>query len=146
MREEDSVYIFGHKIDGILFGEGKKINRSCALDEFCESELCHVCDFLYFGDLDFDGISIFQKLKVENPQYKIELFTELYTFMLDEYPLSSLSKVKKSQSRPGSMDGFMSYFTSDHVAAINELLDNGFYIPQEAVRRDMFAKIVKTDL
>lgn len=143
MRKGASVDIFGHKIDGILYGEGKKINRSRALDEFCESELRHVCDFLYFGDLDFEGITIFQELKVGSPQYKIELFAELYVLMLNEYPLSVLSKMRRAQSRPETMVDFMSYFTSDHAAAISELLDNGFYIPQEAVRRDMYEKIVK---
>lgn len=146
MREAAPVDIFGHKIDGILYGEGKKVNRPHALDEFCESELRHVCDFLYFGDLDFEGISIFQELKAENPQHKIELFAELYDLMLNEYPLSVLSKAKRAQSRPGTMDDFMSYFTNEQAAAINKLLNNGFYIPQEAIRRDMYAKIVKTDL
>lgn len=146
MREAAPIEIFGHNIDGILYGEGKKVNRPQALDEFCESELRHICDFLYFGDLDFEGISIFQELKVGNPQHKIDLFAELYAFMLDKYPLSVLSKAKRAQSRPGAMDVFMSYFKSDCAAAINELLDNGFYIPQEAVRKDMYAKIVKTNL
>lgn len=146
MREAAPIFIFGRKIDGILYGEGKKVNRPRALDEFCETELRHVCDFLYFGDLDFEGISIFQELKTGPPRHKIELFAELYSFLLDEYPLSVLSKTKKSQPRPEAMDCFMSYFTSGQAAAINELLNNGFYIPQEAVRRDMFAKIVKTGL
>lgn len=116
------------------------------MDEFCESELRHTCDFLYFGDLDFEGISIFQELKAGNPQHKIELFAELYVLMLRECPLSALSKAKIVQSRPKRMDDFMSYFTSDYLETNNGLLDNGFYIPQEAVRRDMYAKIVKTDL
>lgn len=146
MQETASVNIFGHKIDGILFGEGWKINRSQALDEFCESEIHHICGFLYFGDLDFEGISIFQKLKIGNPRHKIELFAELYVFLLDEYPLFELSKSKKEQSPPETMDDFMSYFTNEQAAAINELLNNGFYIPQEAIRRDMYAKIVRSDL
>lgn len=143
MREAAPVDMFGHKIDGILYGEGRKVNRPRALDEFCESELHHVCDFLYFGDLDFEGISIFQELKAGNPQHKIVLFAELYALMLNEYPLSVLSKARKAQSRPGSMDNFMSYFSSEQAAEINELLNNGFYIPQEAVRRDMYEKFVK---
>lgn len=143
MREKASVDIFGHKIDGILYGEGKKVNRPQALDEFCESELHHVCDFLYFGDLDFEGITIFQELKSGNPQYKIELFKELYVLMLNEYPLSALSKTRKAQSHLETMDVFMSYFTSDHASAISDLLEGGFYIPQEALRRDMYEQIVK---
>lgn len=146
MREtSSSIIVFGHKIDGILYGEGKKINRPKAIDEFCETEINHTCDFLYFGDLDFEGISIFQELKVRNPQYKIELFTKLYAIMLDEYPISVLDKTKKSQLCPESLDSFLSYFTKGQAAAITELLDNGFYIPQEAIRRDMFARIVKND-
>lgn len=146
VRSGAPVDIFGHKIDGILYGEGKKVNRPRALDEFCESELRHVCGFLYFGDLDFEGITIFQELKAGNPKYKIDLFAEMYVYMLNEYPLSALSKTRKAQSRPETMDDFMSYFTGDHTAAISEMLNNGFYIPQEAVRRDMYEKIVENHL
>lgn len=146
MRETaTSVDIFEYKIDGILYGEGKKINRPKAIDDFCETEISHTCDFLYFGDLDFEGISIFQELRIRNPQYKIELFTKLYALMLEEYPISVLDKTKKSQFRPESLNDFLSYFTKEQAAAITELLDNGFYIPQEAIRRDMFARIVKND-
>jgi len=96
MRETtNSIIIFGHKIDGLLYGEGKKINRTQALDEFCETEAGHICDFLYFGDLDFEGISIFQELKTGNPRYKIELFTELYTFMLERVHIKLLQYNKK---------------------------------------------------
>lgn len=145
MRETaDLIVMFGHRIDGILYGEGKKVNRPRALDEFCDSELRHKCDFLYFGDLDFEGISIFQELKSRNPQYKIDLFTELYSFMLDEYPISVLGKVKKSQLRPGTTECFLSYFTKEQKEAVTALLDGGYYIPQEAVRRDMYAEIVKS--
>ena len=44
------------------------------------------------------------------------------------------------------MDVFLSYFTKEHTATITELLYKGFYIPQEAVRRDMYAKTVKPGL
>lgn len=142
MRDNSPVVLFGHRIDGILFGEGKKINRPWALDEFCESELRHVCDFLYFGDLDFDGITIFQNLKAGNPQYKLDLFTELYVLMMSEYPLSDLSRPRKAQTRPKTIDVFMSYFTGAQAAALTELLDGGFYIPQEAIRRDIYDRIV----
>lgn len=138
----ESFYICRKRIDGLLYGEGKKITRETALKEFHDTELKHKCNFLYFGDLDYEGIKIFQSLKEKNKSYNIELFIELYELMLDLYPYEKLGKMSKNQHKSDNTHEFLSLFNNKYSDRIDKILSNGKYIPQEALRKDILDKFI----
>lgn len=89
-------------------------------------------NYYYFGDLDYEGIEIFQTLKAENPGLNIFLCTELYSWMLRESKKYRLPKTKEGQRRRSiDIDLFLQHFPAAEQAQIKGILGQGTYIPQE---------------
>ena len=96
--------------------------------------------FLYFGDLDYEGISIYESLAERGkPEYEITLFTTLYEKMLDRSKEMEidLPQMKEKQNRVDILD-FLSAFTVKDAETIQRLLEIGYYIPQEILSRKDF--------
>ncbi|MCC8073560.1 MAG: DUF2220 domain-containing protein [Methanosphaera sp.] len=138
----DSVVLFEHKIDGILYGEGKKVIReSFSLSDFCETELKHKCDFLYFGDLDYEGIGIYQTLKKQSTDFDLQLFSKLYVKLIELSNLTSLRKVEKQQKEV-DITLFLQDFCGETVENIKWILSDGRYIPQEALNKNILENLI----
>lgn len=134
--------IGGEKIGTLIYGAGKQIVKG--FDTFMalgEAYLRHEGNnFLYFGDLDYEGISIYEHLaqRVRN-QYTIKLFTVLYEKMLDKSKqmVASLPQMKEKQNKI-SLDDFLAHFESQQAKVMQTLLEKGEYIPQEILSRKDF--------
>ena len=91
--------------------------------------------YLYFGDLDFEGIGIFQKVqeKFLDAGRKILPFKEAYQRMMDkagDTGFKRLPETKEKQNR--NIDrSFFRYFGEEYAVQMEEILDSGKYIPQE---------------
>lgn len=86
--------------------------------------------YYYFGDLDYEGIEIYQTLKADNPELNIHLTTELYSWMLAEAKKYNLPKTKAGQ-RKGDITLFLRQFSEEERTKISDILRKGTYIPQE---------------
>ena len=78
-----SLNILGLEIDGIIYGEGNKITKHNALEDYEKEMLNSKVNFVYWGDLDFTGIDIFERVKRANYRSDIRLFEEIYEKMLE---------------------------------------------------------------
>jgi hypothetical protein len=92
----------------------------------------------YWGDLDYEGISIYLDVVRYNPSLHIEPLVSAYVNMLDSFAtlLDSSPNVreyacKKSQSEPKGMPEFLEKFPKTYADRVTTLLANGLYIPQE---------------
>lgn len=132
--------ILGYRIDTVIYGAGKGILRSykdytLALEDYLtkpENEI------LYFGDLDYEGIRIFEDLYERfRDVHGIHLFTAAYEKMLkktENWELSEFPKTKEGQnSNIGSV--FSGYFDKHQWSMICSILEAGRYIPQEILNR-----------
>jgi Uncharacterized protein conserved in bacteria len=84
----------------------------------------------YFGDLDNEGISIWNSLNEKVPTY---LAVEFYRELLKK----PCSKGKETQLRKDkALKKFLSFFSNGEKTKIEEILDEVRYLPQEALNKD----------
>lgn len=133
MKEENMPILFGIPFKVLLYGEGKKITRqSGRLREYIEEVLGeNPYSFYYFGDLDYEGISIYQEAKEKNPEVEIRLLLEAYELMLEEKCLKAYPDTRDHRAPRADLDSFLSHFRSEHQEKILHILEKGQYIPQE---------------
>lgn len=137
----------GINFDSLIYGEGKKIARKMdSLTEFDKSFFEGAkTTYHYFGDLDYEGISIFYDLINVNSMLDIKLMKALYIAMLnasrdiiEELPVTKEKQVKKDEL----LDWFISFFEPEYQAIIKDILEADRYIPQEILNNEDFRKLI----
>lgn len=129
--------ILGQNISTVIYGSGKKIYRSfndfkqCAEPYFFNKEN----NFYYFGDLDYEGIIIYEGLyEAFKENIEIKLFNEAYIFMIDKYIYNSFTLPDtKEQQNKNIKDIFLYNFNEEYKSRIISILSQGKYIPQEII-------------
>lgn len=127
--------IFGYNIGTVIYGKGKGIHKSIKDFELVVDK--NVSDtrnnILYLGDLDFEGIIIYEGLeKIVKEKYYIKPFVEGYKKMIDKYSKAAydLPETKEKQNKNISGD-FLIHFNEEYKEKIYKILNDGLYIPQE---------------
>lgn len=133
------------KVDMLIYGEGKKIVSSFMfIDEYGVDPVTD--SFFYFGDLDAEGINIYCELVEKFSQYKINPFYEGYQAVL-EIGLGKAPKEtpKKQVVKRDNIDRFIKGFEASWTVKLQRHLEEGFYIPQEALSateiRERFGRV-----
>ena len=135
------VLILGKPIGTLIYGAGKGIWRSFA--EFSSSAEVYMLEkenqFFYFGDLDYEGILIYEKLEEEfGKTFSLSPFWEGYRRMLEksrEYTVLPSMKEGQNHNLRGS---FFAHFTQTEGAEMKRILERGCYLPQEIINGEDF--------
>lgn len=129
--------ILGENISTLIYGGGKNINK--AFKDYKISVEDYVSDsrntILYFGDLDYEGIVIYEGLyELFGKKYNIIPFINGYKKMVDKAKIESicLPKTKEGQNKNIS-EIFLKEFDKEYRYQIEKILKDGLYIPQEIV-------------
>lgn len=117
----------------LIYGGGKKIQRTITDFELCvepyltDAKNC----FYYFGDLDYEGIGIFQTLQ-RNMAENLTLypFKAAYRAMLQKAEGLQLPSTKEGQARI-CINSFLTDFSAEEQRKIQQILEDRVYIPQE---------------
>ncbi|MCI8635217.1 MAG: hypothetical protein HFJ05_06420 [Eubacterium sp.] len=128
--------MFGEEIGTVIYGAGKGILRSFSDFRFCVEP--HINDpgnrILYFGDLDYEGIGIYERLyELFCAEHEIVPFVGAYEAMLQKagtYGTDFLPEMSKKQNQ-NIFGQFYQYFSGEMKAKMKEILKAGKYIPQE---------------
>ena len=93
--------------------------------------------FLYFGDLDYEGIGIYESLiSSSNMAQEITIFEEGYEAMLRKYERLNISlPFTKEKQKVVKGEYFMKTFNQTIQNQIQDILQEGYYIPQEILNR-----------
>ena len=126
--------LFGEKISTLIYGAGKRVISS--FQEFATSAEPYMLDkaneLLYFGDLDYEGIGIYENLAASfTQQGEIKPFKPAYLAMLaksEAYKKLPVTKEDQNRQLKGS---FFTYFTAQEAEAMQKILQQDLYIPQE---------------
>jgi len=129
MQENKLNHLF-RNYQVLLYGEGKKITSRNRLKEYDNLLTGSINRYYYFGDLDYEGIEIYQTLLENNKELDINLCAELYSWMLVEAKEYSLPRTRSGQKKV-DINAFLKSFTVQECEEIKAILDNGLYIPQE---------------
>lgn len=137
MLEGTSIFI-GERIDTIIYGAGKGIEKS--LEDFEETApeyLRNPIELLYWGDIDYEGISIYERLIDRySDVLNIKLFKEAYSLMLCLSKNRTLALSKDNQNK-NIKDRFFSELSVGNTQEIKQILSSGVYIPQEIVNYEI---------
>ncbi len=145
MREDGLNHLF-RDYHVLLYGEGKKIiSRNDRFKEYDNLLNGSVNTYYYFGDLDYEGIEIYQTLLGNNGELNICLCKELYSLMLKESKKYNLPETKEGQKKT-NIDMFLNNFNEKEKQDIKEILEKGFYIPQEILNYQILKREMKEGL
>lgn len=145
MQETGRNTFFGERLHVLLYGEGNKITKPGALTEYAGGMLGRpggAVRFLYFGDLDREGIRLFHRTGQANPELKIELFVAFYRLMLE---LAAGRELPVSQDRRDltvPWEAFLPAFSREEGQKIKELIESDRYIPQEVINYQVLARLL----
>ncbi|WP_010244160.1 Wadjet anti-phage system protein JetD domain-containing protein [Acetivibrio cellulolyticus] len=121
--------LFGINIDMLIYGEGKKIVNSYSFINEVATGM-PIDRVYYFGDLDFEGIGIFNSMAAKYGKYLIVPHVNLYKQMLAEAKNPPFLRTNQSEL---NLELFLMNFDEESKTKISEILYTGRYIPQEAV-------------
>ena len=140
-RKLKQLKIFGENIDGLIYGEGNKITKPKSLEIYAKEMLGRQAKFLYWGDLDFSGIDMFERVRKENPNIEIKLFNKIYEKMLQLSDEKNLHDIRKEQNKNINISQFLRGFNDISIQdKIECLLNSNKYIPQEIINYEEFEK------
>ena len=124
--ETGGFRLFGSFIDALVYGEGKKVTRPGALEGYGEGFRSPPA-FYYWGDLDYEGISIYLNISKRD----IAPFVPGYMAMLRYAEGQPPTRCRASQPAVADIGAFTRHFDSAPASQIEALLKAGLYIPQE---------------
>ena len=119
----------------LIYGEGRKIQKSFSFFGELEEYKNYQPDFYYFGDLDPEGILIWYDLK---KQYDLSVkpFLLFYNVLFEMYgenpPLIEGKKAGQKYSEE-AIKAFLGFFDGCHGAGMLQMLEEHKYIPQEGL-------------
>ncbi len=118
----------------LIFGSGWKIvSNIVLLEKQLNIKGEHV--LYYFGDLDYEGVSIWNSL---NEKRGAILAVNFYSAMLKK----NRSKGKENQQKnTNALNNFLECFKSEEKNSIKNILENGSYLPQEALNKGNYSAI-----
>lgn len=128
--------ILGEKIGTVIYGAGKGILRSFEDFRFCVEPYINDSgnQILYFGDLDYEGIGIYERLEeIFGAEHGIKPFVQAYEKMIqkaEKNGMDFLPDTSENQNRNISGQFFW-YFSDETKEKIRQVLHAGKYIPQE---------------
>ena len=150
MQDTGKNTIEGTVVNVLLYGEGNKITKQGALEEYSATMLGGQggqgggdARFLYFGDLDWEGIRLFFRTREANPSLELKPFSYLYRLMLKLSETVELPKSLDHRGVRGPLSEFLSLLGLAKEESLGVLLAEGKYIPQEIVNYQVAAKILK---
>ncbi|MBL4935037.1 hypothetical protein JK636_04610 [Clostridium sp. YIM B02515] len=125
--------IFDMEFSTVIYGEGKKILRSLE-DIYYNDNVSYINNaennFYYWGDIDKEGIWIYQSLKEAYSSFNFKLLKEAYKKMLELSKIYGIHKNKKSQKV--KIDRITELDSETEKAVLDIALKDN-YIPQEII-------------
>lgn len=142
--------IFGVSIDTVIYiaGKGKvqgfnDFREAFESPSIVESQLLHKDNvFLYFGDLDYEGICMYESVKEKFKDIlNIRLNSRLYEKMIDKYRERNIVLQPSNDNQNKNIKGiFISEIREKYHDVINDILESKKYIPQEILNYMDFKK------
>lgn len=119
----------------LVYGAGWKIVSNISMLEKQLGIKAKEHKLFYFGDLDYEGISIWNTL---NEKIAVIPAVEFYKALLIK-PATQGKKNQRENSK--AVDRFTAYFSKKEKDKIEELLKERYYYPQEGLNKDEIKEI-----
>ena len=140
MFEDSGCRLWGQPLDGILYGGGNNITKYRALTEYTHFMGDVHIRYLYWGDIDREGLNIYLKLIKSNPEISIRLFTEGYIRMMD---LAENNNVPDSDDKRELMMDYSeiyALFEDEFQKRLEQYILTNERVPQEIINYGILKK------
>ncbi|MGV8983595.1 Wadjet anti-phage system protein JetD domain-containing protein [Clostridium sp.] len=130
----------GETVDTIIYGCGKNIEKSLEEYEFTVEEyLLKPLSVLYWGDIDYEGISIYERLKKRySDKFNIEIFLNAYITMVNLAENRVLPCYSEKQNK--NIDVVFLTEIKPYAEKILKIFKRGGYIPQEIINYNVLSE------
>lgn len=119
-------------IDMVIFGKGKAILSTF---RYIEEIGGRVSDsYFYFGDLDSEGIEIFNLFRKKYSEYEIAPAVKYYEYMINKVGVENAKAIRTHQ-KIKDCSSFIGCFSDTTGHNIKIIIENNLYIPQEAINK-----------
>ena len=114
----------------VVYGEGYAIKQKFAYFDMIGGSTSD--RYFYFGDLDQEGINIFNSLIKKFPLYDIKPAVNLYSYIIKKTGPERAQPLRKFQKRgDSSLSPFIDFFESEEKEMIDKIVNERKYLPQE---------------
>ncbi|WP_292392998.1 Wadjet anti-phage system protein JetD domain-containing protein [Methanoculleus sp. UBA303] len=118
----------------VVYGEGnailKKFEYMQTIGGTPEDE------YFYFGDIDQEGIYIYNRLRERYLEYDIKPTVSLYTYLLSKVGAEKAQPLRRSRNiKTVSLSPFIDFFDQSAGAAIRRIIQEQKYLPQEVLNK-----------
>ena len=131
--------ILGEKIGTLIYGAGKRVVSSFREFEISAEPYMKEAgnELLYFGDLDYEGILIYEALAGASAgSGVIRPFIPAYLSMLNKGDRAQTLPQSKEHQNQNNKGSFFSFFDEHTVGRMKNILESGRYIPQEILNAE----------
>lgn len=134
MSEHNASIIWDTKIDGVIYGGGNNVTeKTGALTEYTRFLGVDRVHFLYWGDIDREGLNIFLRLCSANPSLEIYLFLSAYIQMLHRAENMKIPQSKDNRNKLDDYTEIIALFNDSDKKLLCDSLDTNKRIPQEII-------------
>ena len=119
----------------LIYGEGYAINKKFAFIQYLRGRPSD--HYYYFGDIDYDGIVIYNTLREKFPEYDIVPAIPFYEYMLQAAGIESSRCLKSTKDPdPSDLSPFIDYFNARPADIIRKIIENKRCLPQEVINNN----------
>ena len=133
MFEEEKRDFFGVTIDGVVLGSGNRVCEKKCLKTYTSFLKAKNVNYLYWGDIDREGLDIFLRLKRANSELFINLFVPGYEMMLELSKDIKIPNSKDHREHQTSYEEVYSLFEDKRADVLKENIKQNKRIPQEII-------------
>ncbi len=134
MSEYGAHTLWNTYIDGVIYGGGNNVTeKTGALTEYTRFLGVDKVRFLYWGDIDREGINIFLRLCRANPSLEISLFVAGYIEMLHRAETMKIPQSADKRNKTDDHSEVLRLFSEADRKLLCDALDSNKRIPQEII-------------
>ena len=133
LSEYERSMLWDNVFDGVIYGEGNRICEPNALTEYTRFLGVNGVRYLYWGDIDREGLNIAVRLFRNNPELNIQPFRAAYMQMLERAKLHQIICSDDHRERMEDYAAFMAAFPENEQVQLANALEQNLHIPQEII-------------
>lgn len=133
MFEDEKKSFFGTTIEGVVLGSGNRVCEKKCLSTYTNFLKAEKVNYLYWGDIDREGLDIYLRLKRGNPELLIELFLPGYELMLLLSEAIDVPNSDDHREHKNTYEEIYSLFEVKQSNLLKEYIDKNKRLPQEII-------------
>ena len=129
----------------LIYGEGKAIIKKFEFIQYLKGR--HSDHYYYFGDIDQEGIFIYNKLRETFLEYDIAPAVSFYDHMLKVTGFEGSRSLKNAGNiRESPLSPFIDFFSTESATLIKKIIQHRRCLPQEVVNNNDIEEWGKIEL